>query len=353
MAGSSLGKYFTVTTWGESHGKAVGVVVDGCPAGLALAEEDIQTYLDLRRPGTGKLATARQEDDRVELLSGVFEGRTTGMPISLLVWNKDHRSADYSQIAGCYRPGHADYTFDAKYGFRDYRGGGRQSGRETVGRVAGGAVAMKVLEEIGISVRVRVVEAGGKEIKPGEEIADVVRPEPGNSLGGIVECRAAGLPAGLGVPVFDKLDARLAQAVMSIGAVKGVEIGDGFAAARLTGRENNDLFFQGESGIEKKTNHAGGVLGGISDGSELILRAAIKPTPSISLLQQTVNLEGEEITIQIGGRHDAVIVPRAAVVIQSMTALVLTDLLMENMTARMDSLKSFYRKNEGKYGRTE
>lgn len=342
MAGSSLGNFFKVTTWGESHGKSVGVIVDGCPAGLSLSEEDIQVYLDRRRPGTGKLVTARQEKDEAQIMSGIFEGKTTGTPICILIWNQDSRSSDYSQIAFCYRPGHADYTFDAKYGFRDYRGGGRQSGRETVGRVAGGAVAMKILKELGIDVAVRVTEIGGRAIGPGERIEEAVQVEEGNSLGGIVECRVNGLPAGLGAPVFDKLDAKLAQAVMSIGAVKGVEFGDGFAAAKSTGQENNDAFFLGEHGIEKETNHAGGVLGGISDGSELILRAAVKPTPSIGLPQRTVNREGKAVTLRIRGRHDAVIVPRAAVVIQSMTALVLTDLLLENMTVKMNSLKVFY-----------
>jgi chorismate synthase len=343
MAGSSFGKFFTVTTWGESHGKAVGAVVDGCPAGLPLSEVDIQFYLDQRRPGTGKLVTARQEEDRVEILSGIFEGKTTGTPISLMVRNQDHRSADYSEIASYYRPGHADYTFDAKYGFRDYRGGGRSSGRETIGRVAGGAIALKILKELGIEVRAFAAEIGGRPLGPGVPISEADLPlEPGNSLGGIIECRVTGLPVGLGEPVFDKLDAQLARGIMSIGAVKGVEIGAGFAAARSHGRENNDAFCAGPHGIEKMTNHAGGVLGGISDGSELIVRAAVKPTPSVSLPQRSVDRSGQEREITVKGRHDPVIVPRAIVVVQAMTALVLVDLLMENMKSRIDGIKKFY-----------
>ncbi len=345
MAGSTFGKCFAITTWGESHGRAVGVVVDGCPAGLALSEADVQRYLDLRRPGAGTLVTARQEEDRVEILSGVFEGKTTGTPISMLVWNKDHRSADYSEVAGYYRPGHADYTYDAKYGFRDYRGGGRSSGRETIGRVAGGAVALRMLEELGITVTARVAEIGGVPIGPGEDYREKQLPlEPGDSLGGVIECRATGLPAGLGEPVFDKLDADLAKAMMSIGAVKGVEIGDGFGAARSRGSENNDAFCAGPEGIIKQTNHAGGVLGGISDGSELALRVAVKPTPSIRLPQQTVNQAGEEITATVTGRHDAVIVPRAVVVVQAMAALVVADALLANMSARMDYVRQLYHK---------
>lgn len=347
MAGSTFGTYFAVTTWGESHGRAVGAVVDGCPAGLPLTEEAVQAYLDLRRPGTGTMVTARKEEDRVEILSGVFEGKTTGTPISMLVWNRDHHSADYTEIASCYRPGHADYTFDGKYGFRDYRGGGRSSGRETIGRVAGGAVALLLLKELGIEVNARIAEIGGVAIAPGEDFRQAKLPlEPGNSLGGIIECRASGLPVGLGEPVFDKLDANLAKAMMSIGAVKGVEIGDGFAAARSSGRENNDAFCRENGRIAKRTNHAGGTLGGMSDGSELILRVAVKPTPSISLPQQTVGRDGEERELLIKGRHDAVIVPRAVVVVQAMTALVLADLLLANMGARVEYLKKIYHPEE-------
>ena len=349
MAGSVFGRLFRIMTWGESHGKAVGVVIDGCPAGLSLCEADIQALLDKRRPGQGPLSTPRKEADRVEILSGVFEGKTTGTPLSLLVRNEDQRSRDYSQIAEIYRPGHADYPFDAKYGFRDYRGGGRSSGRETIGRVAAGAVAGKLLGECGIQVESRVIRVGGIDI-PWDAAEPFALPaglsvEAGNSLGGVVECRAEGLPAGLGETVFDKLDARLSQAVMSIGAVKGVEIGDGFAAADLLGSENNDPFCLDEEGrIAKKTNHAGGTLGGMSDGSPLILRAAIKPTPSISLPQKTVNRSGEETEIQISGRHDICIAPRAAVVVTSMVSLVLADALLENLGARMEYVRTIYQR---------
>ncbi len=362
MAGSIFGNMFRVSTWGESHGPAVGAVVDGVPAGLALCEEDIQVYLNRRRPGQGGLSTARQEADQVQILSGVFEGKTTGTPISLVVWNKDQRSKDYSNIKDCYRPGHADFGFDQKYGFRDYRGGGRSSGRETIGRVAAGAIAARLLSEMGIQLAARVTEMGGVALPEGTDPFSVtarqLSVDPVDSVGGIVECRAAGVPAGIGEPVFDKLDARLAAAMLSIGAVKGVEFGEGFHAARLKGSENNDAFVPGAEEepakvidsdgpveakkIGKKTNHAGGILGGMSDGSEIVLRVAFKPTPSISLPQETVNRDGEPITLTISGRHDMSVVPRAAVVVECMTALVLADLMSENMSARLDAWKKLY-----------
>ena len=341
---------------------AVGAVVDGVPAGLALCEEDIQVYLNRRRPGQGGLSTARQEADQVQILSGVFEGKTTGTPISLVVWNKDQRSKDYSNIKDCYRPGHADFGFDQKYGFRDYRGGGRSSGRETIGRVAAGAIAARLLSEMGIQLSTRVTEMGGIALPEGTDpfsvTAGQLSADPADSVGGIVECRATGVPAGIGEPVFDKLDARLAAAMLSIGAVKGVEFGEGFHAARLKGSENNDAFvpgaeeepakvIDGDGPVEakrigKKTNHAGGILGGMSDGSEIVLRVAFKPTPSISLPQETVNRDGEPITLTISGRHDMSVVPRAAVVVECMTALVLADLMAENMSARLDAWKKIY-----------
>ena len=387
MAGSSFGTIFTITTWGESHGPAIGVVVDGCPAGLPLCAADIQQDLDLRRPGQNAYTTPRKEKDQVTILSGVFEGRTTGTPISLIVYNEDHHSADYSQIQDVYRPGHADYTFDQKYGFRDYRGGGRSSARETIGRVAAGAIARKVLATLGITVQAYATAIGPVKADMASFNADEIRNNPfclpdaaaareadafvqdcmkrQDSAGGIIECVADGLPAGLGQPVFDKLDAKLAQAIMSIGAVKGVEIGDGFAAAEATGSVNNDAFqatcdsqpntncgttddpqniSDGTITIAKKTNHAGGILGGISDGSRLIVRAAFKPTPSIRTEQETVNRDGENILLSIGGRHDPLVVPRAVIVVEAMTALTLVDLLLQNMGSRMEYLEKIYRK---------
>ena len=364
MAGSTLGTLFTATTWGESHGAALGAVVDGCPAGLSLCEEDIQRYLDRRKPGQGKFTTARREGDRAKILSGVFEGKTTGTPISILIENEDQRSRDYSAIKDCCRPGHADYTFDQKYGIRDYRGGGRSSGRETAGRVAAGAVAAKLLAELDIRLTAYTKAIGDISIPDGaydfsqikenplympsrshaEEasafLEDCIRRQ--DSAGGVIECRIDGLPAGIGEPVFHKLDAALAGAAMSIGAVKGVEIGDGFAAARSLGSRNNDPFYADDSGVHKRTNHAGGTLGGISDGSTVILRAAVKPTPSISREQDTVDREGNNLKISIQGRHDPVIVPRAVVVVEAMAALTVADLLLMRMSSRLSDIKDFY-----------
>lgn len=365
MAGSSFGTIFRVTTWGESHGAGIGVVVDGCPAGIPLRAEDIQKMLDRRKPGQSQFSTQRKEEDRVEILSGVFDGRTTGTPISLEIRNKDHHSADYSQIASCYRPGHADYTFDAKYGFRDYRGGGRSSARETAARVAAGAVAVRFLELLGIDICAYSAEIAGFAADPArfdrEEInrnplrmpdADAAKRAAAyiqeqllgrDSAGGIAECIVTGLPAGLGETVFDKLDANLAKAILSIGAVKGFEIGDGFAAARSKGSVNNDAFLPGEGAVPvKATNHSGGVLGGISDGSTLRFRAAFKPTPSIYLPQQTVNQDGEAVTLSIKGRHDPLVVPRAIVVVEAMTALTIADALLLNMGARIERIQKFY-----------
>lgn len=365
MSGSTFGNIFKITTWGESHGTGVGVVIDGCPAGLPLSEEDVQKYLNRRRPGQSRFSTPRREDDAVVIQSGIFEGRTTGTPISMAICNKNQRSADYSEIASYYRPGHADYTFDQKYGFRDYRGGGRSSARETIGRVAGGAVASKLLHKLGIHFLTYVKCIGPVAADPSRFDADEVENNPlhmpdaaaaakaqdylaacmkeQNSSGGIIECIITGVPAGIGEPVFQKLDSALAGAIFSIGAVKGFEIGDGFEAARATGLDHNDAFYYDENGqLHKKTNHAGGILGGISDGSDIILRAAFKPTPSISSVQETVNKSGENISVQVKGRHDPVIVPRAVVVVEAMAALTLADLILANMSARMDSILDFY-----------
>ena len=301
MAGSGFGNILRITSFGESHGPALGVVVDGIPAGLELSKEDIQVYLDRRKPGNSKFATKRQEGDEVEILSGVFEGKSTGSPVALLIRNTSQRSKDYSDIAATYRPGHADFGFDEKYGFRDYRGGGRSSGRETAARVAAGAIALKLLKELGVEIRAYTKAIGPVETAPGSDIGRALENrlcmpdeqaaaraekfleecmENKDSAGGVIECLITGVRPGIGDPVFEKLDANLAKAIMSIGAVKGFEIGDGFLAAGARGSENNDSFnLNGEGRIEKLSNHSGGILGGISDGSDIIFRAAIKPTP--------------------------------------------------------------------------
>ena len=382
MAGSQFGKIFHISTFGESHGKALGVVVDGCPAGLSLSEEDIQEMLERRRPGKNLKMTQRKEGDKVEILSGIFEGKTTGTSIAMVVWNEDQRSKDYGEIAHAFRPGHADYGFFAKYGFRDYRGGGRSSGRETIARVAAGAIAKKMLLELGVSVRAKVIELAGISLTEDRQKAELLAEqkilslrEQGDSAGGIVECLVEGLPAGIGEPVFDKLDASLAKAVMSIGAVKSVEIGDGIEVSKSLGSENNDAFFLMEENdceskeqnydseergshsismaegsksfmgsLRKGSNHSGGILGGMSDGSTIRIRAGFKPTPSISKPQQTVNEAGEEITIAIKGRHDPTVVERANVVVEAMTALTVLDAMLENLSARLDYVKRAYQR---------
>ena len=369
MAGSTLGTIWKVTTWGESHGRGVGVVVDGCPAGLPLSESDIQVYLNRRKPGQSKFTTKRQESDEAEILSGVFEGKTTGAPISMVVWNTDQQSKDYGNIENVYRPGHADFTFDSKYGFRDYRGGGRSSGRETTARVAAGAIAAAFLKQLGITVTAYAKSIGPYEVDPerfnieerdnnrlympdqeaalkAEAYLEEMMAKT-DSVGGVVECIIDGVPAGIGDPVFEKYDAALAKAIMSMGAVKGFEIGDGFAASRSTGSVNNDRFISGKDGkVEKATNHAGGILGGISDGSQVVFRAAFKPTPSIALPQKTITRQGEETEIEIKGRHDPIIVPRAVVVVEAMAALTTADLLLINMSSKMDGILSFYKKEK-------
>lgn len=365
MAGSVYGTLFQIMTWGESHGKGIGVTVDGCPAGLPLTEDHIQRYLDRRRPGQGRFTTKRQEGDQVEILSGVFEGKTTGTPIAMEIRNQDQRSRDYSDIMDVYRPGHADYTFDQKFGFRDYRGGGRSSGRETAGRVAGGAVAARLLEAFGVRVQAYTRSIGEIQVAPerfqleemwknslympdqqaakeAEAYLNEVMEEK-DSAGGVIECVITGLPAGVGDPVFDKLDACLAKAILSIGGVKGFEIGEGFGAAALKGSQDNDGFCLGPEGrIRKTSNHAGGVLGGISDGAPVVFRAAIKPTPSISRVQKSVTRQGEECELEIKGRHDPVIVPRAVVVVETMAALTAADLLLRSSVSRLDRLQKIF-----------
>jgi chorismate synthase len=346
MSYNSFGRVLRFSTWGESHGPALGAVVDGCPPGLALSETDIQPWLDKRRPGTSRFTTQRQEPDQVRILSGVFEGRTTGTPISLMIENVDQRSKDYSEVAKAYRPGHADYAYDAKYGFRDYRGGGRSSARETAARVAAGAVARLVIPEV--RIRAYLVELGGDPIdraafddaqidanpffcpdvaavKRWEAIVDGAR-KAGSSVGAIVECVAEGLPAGWGTPLYAKLDSELAAACMSINAVKGVEIGDGFAAARLTGEQNADPMRPGADGKPVfLANHAGGVAGGISTGQPVVIRVALKPTSSILTAVETIDRAGETAEIRTKGRHDPCVGIRAAPVVEAMMALVLAD----------------------------
>lgn len=365
MSGSIYGKHFSIATWGESHGKGIGVVVDGCPAGLPLCEEDIQKFLDRRKPGQSKFTTQRSESDSVQILSGVFEGKTTGTPISMIVFNETQRSQDYNEIANYYRPGHADLTYDLKYGFRDYRGGGRSSGRETIGRVAAGAIAIKILNQLGIDLFAYTKAIGPVSceeqnfsrdeicnnklympdahaaLKASDYLAECMADR--NSSGGIIECIVKHMPAGVGEPAFEKLNANLAKAIFSIGAVKGFEIGDGFDVAKATGLTNNDNYHSVDGSIQKLTNHSGGILGGISDGSDIILRAAFKPTPSIANTQQTVNKQGETIEINIKGRHDPIIVPRAVVVVESMTALCILDMLFESMTSKMEDIEKFFR----------
>jgi len=371
MPGSEFGTLFHVSTFGESHGCGLGVVIDGCPAGLSLSVDDIMPYMRRRKPGQGAFTTARNEGDEVEILSGVFEGKTLGTPIALLVRNKDQHSSDYGNIKDIYRPGHADMTFDKKYGIRDYRGGGRSSGRETLARVAAGAVAAKLLSEFGIDVisftrSIGEVEIDERYLNPLENKVsrDKVMQSPlympdedasakamklideyrrnKDSVGGVVEIHATGLPVGLGETVFEKIDARLSAALFSVGAVKAVEIGDGIKSSFYAGSENNDGMTNLFGDISKTSNHAGGCLGGMTDGSMLVARAYFKPTPSIAQTQFTVDKNGNDVSINIKGRHDPVIVPRAVVVTEAMADLVLADLLMQNAVSRLDNLKKIY-----------
>jgi chorismate synthase len=344
MAGNSFGELFRITTWGESHGKALGVVIDGCPPRIELSEEDIQKEMEKRRLGQYIGASPRKERDQIEILSGVFEGKTTGSPISIIVWNEDVDSTPYDEIRDVFRPGHADFTHQAKYGIRDHRGGGRASARETVGRVAGGAVAKKILGKEKVEILAYTLELGGirAEKKDDEEIERNVLRCPdqkaaaamekkieetkarGDTLGGIVEILVRGCPPGLGEPVFDKLEADLAKALMSIGAVRGVEIGAGFGVARMLGSQSNDPL--GPEGFEK--NDAGGILGGISNGADIVLRVAVKPIPSISLEQRTVDQAMRPVSLHIRSRHDVSAIPRINPVCEAMVGIVLVDHLL-------------------------
>lgn len=355
---STIGTLFKVTTFGESHGGGVGVIIDGCPPRLALSSADLQTDLDRRRPGQSRIVTQRSEDDTAEVLSGVFDGYTTGTPIAVLVRNKDARPAAYEHMRDLYRPSHADYTYDAKYGFRNWTGGGRASARETVGRVAAGAVARKLLATVaGVEVLAWVLSVGEieasvdtdrvskeeveatptrcPESKAADRMIEAIRTarNNGDSLGGVVECVCRGIPAGLGEPVFGKLEAALASAMLSIPATKGFEIGSGFAGTRLTGRTHNDPFVpDGSGGIRTSTNHSGGVQGGISNGADIVFRVAFKPTSTIASPQKTVNRAGKETTLAARGRHDPCVLPRAVPIVEAMALLVLTDLWLLQRT---------------------
>lgn len=344
MSGNTTGTIFKVTTWGESHGKAIGVVVDGCPPGIPLSEPDIQGELNRRRPGLDTSGSPRKEEDMIEILSGTFEGKTTGTPISMIIRNRDVRSADYDQIKDIFRPGHGDITYYRKYGIRDYRGGGRASGRETAARVAAGAVAKKVIAREGTEIIAYTRELGGiaaeqitladidrnsilcPDMEAARKIEDALKEarKNGDSLGGIVEILIRGCPPGLGEPVFDKIDADLAKALMSIGTVKGVEIGAGFEAAKMSGSECNDPITP--EGFA--TNNAGGILAGITNGDEIVIRVACKPISSIGKPQQTIDIHGKPATISIKGRHDACVIPRIIPVCKAMVGIVLADHLI-------------------------
>lgn len=348
MPGNSFGQVFKITTFGESHGTAIGVIVDGVPPNLPLSVSDIQFELDRRKPGQSKATTQRQEGDQVEILSGVFEGKTTGTALAMIIYNKDHRSHDYSEIKDIFRPGHADFTYFMKYGNRDYRGGGRSSGRETACRVAAGAIAKKILRDNGINIvgytlaigdiyakqrdysaiERNIVRAPDMEIA--EQMAEKIDEARRNcdSVGGIVETVIHGCPPGLGDPVFDKLNAKLAHALLSIGAIRGIEFGVGFKAAQMLGSQHNDKFFMDGEKIKPRTNHAGGILGGISTGEKIILRVAVKPTSSIAQTQQTVSTDGQNTNVEVKGRHDPCICPRIVPVVEAMTALTILDSFM-------------------------
>ena len=351
MSGNSFGNIFKITTWGESHGKALGVVVDGCPAGLKISNKDIQLELDRRKPGQSKYTTQRKESDKVEILSGIFNGTTTGTPISMLIPNADAISKSYENFKDIYRPGHADLSHDEKYGIRDYRGGGRSSNRETVGRVAAGAIAKKILKTMKIKTFGFVSQIGNlkcekidvnyieknplripdkSKLKDMGDLIDKVRKQ-GDSIGGIIEVRSLGVPAGLGSPVFEKFDARLASAIMGIGGVRGFEIGLGFSIGSMRGSEVNDIMVGKSKGkVKFNSNNAGGILGGITNGNDVVLRFALKPTSSISQIQKSINSKGKVKNLQVKGRHDPCLCPRAVPIAEAMVNLVLLDCILEN-----------------------
>lgn len=389
MSGSIFGKHFTISTFGESHGPAIGVIIDGCPSNIPLTKEDIMKNMDRRKPGNPQVATARKESDEIEILSGVFEGKTTGTPICLMIRNQDQRSHNYDNIKEVYRPSHADYPYDLKYENRDYRGGGRSSARETAARVAAGSIAMRLLEELGIQIQAYTKSLGPISVDNDEIDLNEIKNNPlsmphgikateaidyiakmkaeKDSIGGIVECIVTGMPVGIGEPVFDRLDALLGQAIMSINAVKAFEIGEGINCSSMKGSLYNDTFYttnnlghygtpdyighgysgykaktQLSSNVHKRTNHSGGILGGLSDGSPIVFRAHFKPTPSISKPQQTITKNLENVEIAIEGRHDPTVVARAVVVVEAMAALAICDLLLRGATSRLDQVKAAY-----------
>lgn len=366
---NSFGKIFRITTFGESHGTAVGVVIDGCPAGLAFDLDFIQREMARRRPGQSKITTQRQEADQVQVLSGVFEGYTQGTPIALAVWNEDQRSKDYSHIADKFRPSHADYTWQAKYGRRDYRGGGRSSARETLARVAAGAVAKLFLRHIGIQIRAYVSQVGNlkltknyRELDLSEDAieSNMVRcPDPEtaaqmielidqtrknrDTIGGVVSCIIQGVPPGLGEPVFDKLHAQLGKAMLSINAVKGFEYGSGFEGVAMLGSQHNDIFYTDEHGnVRTRTNYSGGIQGGISNGEDIYFRVAFKPVATIMQDQESINQNGERVVVSGKGRHDPCVVPRAVPIVEAMAALVMADFVLRNQTIKLENILSAY-----------
>ncbi|MBK0401501.1 chorismate synthase [Adhaeribacter sp. BT258] len=357
---NSYGKLFRITTFGESHGKGVGVVIDGCPAGLEISREEIQQALDRRRPGQSNLTTPRQEADQVEILSGIFEGKTLGTPIALLVYNQDAESKDYSHLQNAFRPSHADFTYTAKYGHRDHRGGGRSSARETLARVAAGAIAAKLLESQKVKIATYVSQVGKIKVrKPYQQLdlgkieTNAVRCPDGktasrmislieetrdknDSIGGVVSCVIQGVPAGWGEPVFDKLHAELGKAMLSINAVKGLDFGSGFEGLGMTGSEHNDIFFQDSGGnIQTKTNYSGGIQGGISNGQDIYLRVAFKPVATILQTQTSIDAEGNKIQLEGKGRHDPCVLPRAVPIVEAMAALVLADFMLRAKVSKL------------------
>lgn len=356
---NTYGKVFKITTYGESHGRALGVVIDGCPAGLEIDETFINKELQRRKPGQSKITTQRREDDQVEILSGVFEGKATGMPISMVVYNTDQRSKDYSHIHDKFRPSHADYTYTAKYGIRDYRGGGRSSARETLARVAAGAIAKQFLASKNIKVYAYVSQVGALNLNkhyaeldlentdnnivrcPDDAMADEMialidqTRKNRDTIGGLITCVIKGVPAGLGEPVFDKLHAELGKAMLSINAVKGFEIGSGFEGVKLNGSDHNDIFYKDEEGnVRTKTNYSGGIQGGISNGEDIYFNTAFKPVATIMQDQESLNESGEEVTVTGKGRHDPCVVPRAVPIVEAMSALVITDFFLRNETIK-------------------